>query len=249
MNELKKELSKLTGIDMFNPRFREVFKKYFPEDKDAEEERLEDLELNEDAVEDADVEPKADKVDEAEKEPEAKEEAKAEEDADDKEDDKPAEEPKEEPEAEPKAEALEQDIDKAEDEREIDKIEEEKAETPEVADEKKEELNEESEEIGKKVDEEKEYYNSELYDAKLELGLIKNHVREDRIEPAKKYIKSVIKDVKELDKIGDILKEFPEWTKREEHNIKGFGMPVDEVGDNLTEEEKRLKQMGIDPRN
>lgn len=239
MNELKKELSKLTGIDMFSPRFREVFRKYFPEGKDTEEERLEDLELNEDAVED--VEPKADKVDEAEKEPEV------EEDADDKEDDKPAEEPKEE--AEPKAEALEQDIDKAEDEREIDKIEEEKAETPEVADEKKEELNEESEEIGKKVDEEKEYYNSELYDAKLELGLIKNHVREDRIEPAKKYIKSVIKDVKELDKIGDILKEFPEWTKREEHNIKGFGMPVDEVGDNLTEEEKRLKQMGIDPRN
>ena len=67
MNELKKELSKLTGIDMFNPRFREVFKKYFPEDKDAEEERLEDLELNEESEE------IGKKVDEAEKEPEAKE--------------------------------------------------------------------------------------------------------------------------------------------------------------------------------
>lgn len=45
------------------------------------------------------------------------------------------------------------DIDKAEDEREIDKIEEEKAETSEEREEKAEEVNEESEEIGKKVDE------------------------------------------------------------------------------------------------
>ena len=28
MNELKKELSKLSGVDMFNPKFRDVFKKY-----------------------------------------------------------------------------------------------------------------------------------------------------------------------------------------------------------------------------
>lgn len=236
MNELKKELSKLTGIDFFSPRFREVFKKYFPDDKDMEEEKLEDMEAN-DVLEDAGkVEPEVEeKVKEPVEEPKEK-----------------VEEPKEEPEADKpeadKPEALEEDIDKAEDEREIDKIEEEKAETPEVADEKKEELNEESEEIGKKVDEEKEYYNSELYDAKLELGLIKNHVREDRIEPAKKYIKSVIKDVRELDKIGDFLKEFPEWTKRDTHEEHGFGMSVDEFGDGLTEEEKRLKQMGIDPR-
>lgn len=228
MNELKKELSKLTGIDMFSPRFREVFKKYFPEDKDAEDEKFEAMEDLEE-IKEPEVEPEVEKEEPAEAV-------------------KKEEKPEVEPEAEDKPKEIAEDIEKAEDEREIDKIEEEKAETPEVADEKKEELNEESEEIGKKVDEEKEYYNSELYDAKLELGLIKNHVREDRIEPAKKYIKSVIKDVKELDKIGDILKEFPEWTKREEHNIKGFGMSVDESGDGLTEEEKRLKAMGIDPR-
>lgn len=46
-----------------------------------------------------------------------------------------------------------EDLEKAEDEREIDKIEEDKAETPEKADEKKEEVKEESEEIGKDVDE------------------------------------------------------------------------------------------------
>ena len=46
-----------------------------------------------------------------------------------------------------------QDLYKAEDEREIDKIKEEKADTEEKADEKGEEVKEESEEIGKDVDE------------------------------------------------------------------------------------------------
>lgn len=49
-----------------------------------------------------------------------------------------------------------QDLYKAEDEREIDKIEEEKADTDEVKDEKADEVNEESEEIGKDVDEVKD---------------------------------------------------------------------------------------------
>ena len=48
------------------------------------------------------------------------------------------------------------DLYKAEDEREIDKIEEEKADTDEVKDEKADEVNEESEEIGKDVDEVKD---------------------------------------------------------------------------------------------
>lgn len=232
MNELKKELSKLTGIDMFSPRFREVFKKYFPEDKDAEEEKFEAMEDLEPVVEEPEVEPKNEEepVEEAVKEEE------------------PMAEPKEEPAVEEKPEEVAEDIEKAEDEREIDKIEEEKAEEPEVADEKKEEVNEESEEIGEKVDEEKEDYKDELYDAKLELALIKNKVREDRIEPAMKYIRSEISDANELDRVGDILKEFPEWIKRENHEMHGFGMSVDEVGDGFTEEEKRLKAMGIDPR-
>ena len=45
------------------------------------------------------------------------------------------------------------DLYKAEDEREVDKIEEDKAESPETKSEKKEEVEEESEEIGKDVDE------------------------------------------------------------------------------------------------
>ena len=52
-----------------------------------------------------------------------------------------------------KVHAKMQDLYKAEDEREIDKIEEDKAETETEADKKGEEVNEESEEIGKDVDE------------------------------------------------------------------------------------------------
>lgn len=49
-----------------------------------------------------------------------------------------------------------QDIDKAEDEREIDKVEEEKTENPEIKEEKEEEIKEESEEIGEEVKETEE---------------------------------------------------------------------------------------------
>lgn len=52
-----------------------------------------------------------------------------------------------------KVRATLQDVEKAEDEREVDKIEEDKAENVEEKDEKSEEVNEESEEIGEKIDE------------------------------------------------------------------------------------------------
>lgn len=216
LNELKRELSRVSGIDLFNPKYREIFKKYFPEEKDAEEERAEEL-----LDETKGIEPE-EKVDEV---AEVKDEA----------------------EKDDKAEAVEQDIEKAEDEREIDKIEEEKADSDEKKDEKAEEVNEESEEIGKKVDEEKDDYQDELFDAKLELALVRSGVRDDKLETAKDYLKYRL-DGRDLEKVGDILKDFPEWTKRDRNEPKGFGMAVDEVGDGLTEEEKRLKRMGIDPR-
>ena len=97
MNELKRELSKLTGIDFFNPKFREVFKKHFPNDKDAEEEKVDKM-LNEDEEKEIDDVPAEDVVDDV----------------------KDIDTDKAEHEVEDKVE----DIDKAEDEREIDKIEE-----------------------------------------------------------------------------------------------------------------------------
>ena len=38
INELKRELSKISGVDFFNPKYRDVFKKYFSDDKDEKEE-------------------------------------------------------------------------------------------------------------------------------------------------------------------------------------------------------------------
>lgn len=200
LNGLKRELSKLTGIDLFNPKYAEVFKKYFPEDEKEEVEDVKELE------------------------PEIKEE-------------------------DTKVEDKVEDIDKAEDEREIDKIEEDKAEDKDKEEEKKEEVNEESEEIGKDVDELKEEAKPEddLLDAKLELELMKNNVKPERMEAVKKYAKFVVKSIEELDKVKEMLKEYPEW--KQGYKAEDFGMKVDEDNDSLTEEEKRLKAMGIDPKN
>ena len=207
MNELKRELSKLTGIDMFNPKYADVFKKYFPNDKDAEEEKLEKM-----GIED--------------KPEEVLDDVKKVEDS---------------TEVEDKIE----DIDKAEDEREIDKIEEDKADGGEKADEKAEEVNEESEEIGKDVDDLKDS-KDELLDAKIELELMHNGVRPERLESAKKFAKYEVKSLEELDKVKELIKEYPEWVRG--YKPENFGMPVDENKNDLTEEEKKLKAMGINPR-
>lgn len=222
VKEFKKELSRLLGVDLFSPRYRELFKKYFPEEKDAEEERAEEV-LDEKGIEPEEInEP----VENNEEQKEVVENA---------EDDN-------------KAEEVEEDIEKAEDEREIDKIEEEKADSDEKKDEKAEEVKEESEEIGKKVDEEKADYEDELFDTRLELALVRNNVRDDKLETAKDYLKYKLND-KDLAKVVDILKEFPEWTKKDKNEPKAFGMSVDESGDGLTEEEKHLKALGINPKN
>lgn len=183
-NELKRELSKLSGVDFFNPKYRELFKKAFPEDKDAEEEKIKDKT---------------------------------------------------------------EDIDKAEDEREIDKIERDKAETPEKRDEKAEEVREETHEIGKEVDELKgDKTEDMLLETKIENALLRGGVREEKLGPAMRLAKSEIGGLDELGKVEDILKDFPEWVHG--YKPKGFGMDIDNGSDNLSEEEKRLKQMGINPR-
>lgn len=195
MNELKRELSRLSGVDFFNPKYRDVFKKYFPGDKDAEEEKVK-------AMGDAAEEEINDKT---------------------------------------------EDIDKAEDEREIDKIEEEKAENPEKKAEKAEEVEEESHEIGKEVDEFKEdKTDDELLKVKIENELLRGGVREDKLGSALKLARSEVGSLEELGKVREILREYPEWLHG--YKAKGFGMSVDNDTDNLTEEEKRLKQMGINPR-
>lgn len=194
-NELKRELSKLSGVDFFNPKYRELFKKAFPEDKDAEEEKLK----------------------------------------------------KEGMIGEEKIKDKTEDIDKAEDEREIDKIERDKAETPEKRDEKAEEVREETHGIGKEVDELKgDKTEDMLLETKIENALLRGGVREEKLGPAMRLAKSEIGGLDELGKVEDILKDFPEWVHG--YKPKGFGMDIDNGSDNLSEEEKRLKQMGINPR-
>lgn len=194
-NELKRELSRISGVDFFNPKYRELFKKAFPEDKDAEEERLKKM----GAV------------------------------------------------GEEKIEEKTEDIDKAEDEREIDKIEREKADTSEKRDEKAEEERGETREIGKEVDQLKaDKTTDSLLEAKIENALLRGGVREEKLGPAMRLARSEIGSVEELDKVKDILRDYPEWVRT--YRTKGFGMDVDNDSDNLSEEEKRLKQMGINPR-
>lgn len=215
VKELKRELSRLSGLDFFNPKYREVFKKFFPEETDEErpnEETSTEEQVKEAAADNSREDVKAGSYSEMMD----------------------------------KLKEKEQDIDKAEDEREIDKIERDKADSTKKRDEKAEEVREESEEIGKEVDDlkgDKAYV--ELLEARIENELLRGGVREDKLPHAMRLAKSEIGSMEELHKVKDILQDFPEWVRVDKP--KAFGMEVDGE-DGLTAEERRLKEMGIDPK-
>lgn len=203
MNELKRELSKLSGVDFFNPKYRDVFKKYFSDKEDAKEEvEVEDVK---DEVVDEKVETVEDKVEDV-----------VEETTEDVVD------------TEPEKEAVEEAAEEV--------VEETKEETvEEVVDEPVEEVVEDTTDV-----------KAELLDAKIELELIKNGVKPEKLETAKKYVKHEIVSLEDVEKVRDIIGEFPDWVTA--YKSEDIGMSVDDDGDALTEEEKRLKQMGINPR-
>ncbi len=89
----------------------------------------------------------------------------------------------------------------------------------------------------------------ELLETKIELALIKLGIREDRIEAAKRLFKTEIHSIEDLDKLKELVKEFPEWQKQKREQGAGFGANLKENGNSLSEEEKKLKAMGIDPKN
>lgn len=89
----------------------------------------------------------------------------------------------------------------------------------------------------------------ELLETKIELGLIKLGIREDRLEAAKRLFKTEIQSIEDLDKLKELVKEFPEWQKQKREQGAGFGANLKENGNSLSEEEKKLKSMGIDPKN
>ena len=205
MNELKKELSKLSGVDMFNPKFRDVFKKYFPDDKDAEEVALEEKGIETEEVEENTV---AEEI--------AEETA---EETTDVVEDKDVEE-------------VTEDVAEAETVEEAEEVVED-AVAEEVAEETTEEV---TEAVDNTAD--------ELLDARIENELLKGGVRPEKLAPAKRVMKVEINSLEDLGKVQEILREYPEWVRG--YNNDSYGMSVDEAGDGLTEEEKRLKQMGID---
>lgn len=225
IKEFKKELSKLAGIDFFNPKFRDVFKRYFPDDADkeedttAEEERLKEV-VGDEQVEDIEKELASENSDETVEEENTEEIQNADEEV------KTGENATE----STQEEGVEENKEKTDSQDETATDESLDAESVSEAEPKQEP-------------------NQELVDTKVELELVKAGVREDRLEPAKRLILSEIHGLEDLDKVKEMIKQFPEWLKESSINTKPFGMPVGEGGGDLTEEEKRLKAMGIDPRN
>ena len=125
------------------------------------------------------------------------------------------------PEEQEKVKAKMEDLYKAEDEREIDKIEEEKADDREVKEEKAEDVSEESEEIGKDVDDvENEVEDNET--ASEEETEVKEHENQDaekwemvekRLSALEEFMKGYSREPKETDKtesekLNDLAKKF-----------------------------------------
>ena len=215
VNDLKKELSKLSGVDFFNPKFRDVFKKYFPNDNNEsdvntnEEDRLQEVigEEKEENENKTDIENEEKIIEETVDEEDVKEEGPAE----------PAVE-----------QTTEESVDEVVEENPADEI---------VSDIPTEEVKEEPKDE-----------NGEILELKLELELIKANIRKDRLEAAKQLFMHEIHSMDDLEKVPSLVERYPEWVNKDRAQAQPFGMPVADMGDGLTAEEKRLKSMGIDPR-
>lgn len=221
VKDLKKELSKLSGVDFFNPKYRDVFKKYFPDEEDAKSEDVEDENVE--------------TVAEEEVEAPVVEDIKENEEVD-----------AQEVETEEVEETTEENVVEEAVEEKVEEVVDNNEEVAEDSENQPETLEETAVEEVESVETE-DNVRAELLDAKIELELIKSGVKPERLSSAKKFAKYEITSLDELDKIQDMIAEYPEWVAGE--RVENFGMPVDENSDNLTEEEKRLKEMGIDPKN
>lgn len=197
VKELKRELSRLSGVDFFNPKYREAFKKFFPDDADEAKEEAEDEAAETNAEEVKGFEETKGKIEENEQDAEVSE-------------------------------------------RESDGNDEE-----DVEQESEEESEYDSDDYEEKDDGHGIDPYAELLEARIENELLRGGVREDRLAHAMRLAKSEICCIEELHKVKDILNDFPEWVRAEKP--KGYGMEVD-PHDGLTAEERRLKEMGIDPK-
>lgn len=230
IKELKKELSELSGINFFSPKYRDVFNKFAPNDNSKENaNELEEDKLKEILGEEKEEAPKP------EEEPLSLDDTA-----------KPEEESKEEEiETTNKDTAIAEEDPKTE---EADTKDSDNSETPKTAEEPENSETTDASKEDQKANQENNLTN-ELLEAKVELQLVKSGVREDRLEPAKKLFMQDIKTLQDLDKLKDLVKQYPEWLKTSKPETKPFGMSLGDNEGVLTAEQKRLKAMGIDPHN
>lgn len=140
------------------------------------------------------------------------------------------------------------DLYKAEDEREVDKIEEDKAENPETKSEKKEEVEEESEEIGKDVDEtedeaeeDEEEESESPEEPDEENSEVDEEPQEDTAEPVPEWAKGI------FDRLDKIEAHFAESETAVEDKAKetyGLGNGVFQ-GDEKAKETKKTSPAEI----
>lgn len=257
VKELKKELSKLSGVDFFNPKYRDVFKKYFPNDttesdvNDNEEDRLKEV-LGEETEE-------TPKAVETQENAEGNKEENTSEDNDETSTDENKEEDKsdnsdEEPSKDNGDDADTQDATdtepNADDNDSTDTTDSSQGTETTAEDDNQDTSSTETTDTLPTTEDNAGVDNTskELLETKVELQLVKANVREDRLESAKKLFMQEIHSLEDLDKLKDLIKQYPEWLKQNKPEVKPFGMPLEDNGDGLTEEEKRLKAMGIDPK-
>lgn len=129
------------------------------------------------------------------------------------------------------------DVKKAEDEREIDKVEAEKAESPEKEDAKREEVKEESKEIGKEINEAEETHKEEKPIEEVE-ELPKEEIEKERPLPADDRIDKLTELVNALAEKIDAMAERKEEPKPFGLGSKGFGESREKLGTSADERKK-----------
>ena len=256
VKELKRELSRVSGIDFFSPKYRAVFKKFTEDDKAPETDEAENTKAV-DAVTDTAVVTKADEVieDIAENRADDRDGETPDYTETDKDETELTEVIKDNKEADDGVQEVKAETDdtseSAAEETRLEEIvgessgaAEEVTETAEETAESEPEVNTEEEAAQPAAE-----IGDELLTVKLELELVRAGIREDRLETAKRLFMPEFKSSGgNVQQIRELISQYPEWIGKQ-GGAQGFGMPLGDKADALTNEEKALKRMGIDPRN
>lgn len=223
IKEKKRKLSEILGINLFEPRFKEIDIVLGDDDTEAEKAAAAEFEtengntLAENESEETSI---AEKTESAEEESEAEDETEKGSDTEN---------------SDEEAAATESETERKTEETE--ESSESESETSETTEEEHKTETEETVQSGTGDD--------ELFDAKLEAKLLRAGIREDRLDAAKKLFKAD-HTLTDIEKVEKWVKEYPEWTQQKtKEQAKGFGMGVGENDNSETAEEKRLRELGI----